>query len=568
MVDAPRQRKSQLLKHGRQICVLLRLTHGKAAKSWHLIFMPIPRRQANSVVMKHSLRLRVLVAATFLASSSLSANTAQAAPSLPLPAPQNRTKVEPKVAPKAAPTPKAVTKPAAEAAPPAADDEPYIAPQGTDIPLRRNAPPKVTPQPAPAKAAPTPTPDIPNNSTAAPAGPLPKAGALPSHPEDGTARSGSTTPNTKGASVKGASVGGVRIEGLSDRAALRKLNRVLVPVLRAPVSLSDGQQSWTLRRDQLGATVPLKILIQEARRTRSDVPLRFAVDVDEAARALQTLSPRVNRVVSGRVDAVIPVGGVASRTSQKVTLSVGGSAQRVRQAIEARPSRNSVALVVVLTPVAPEKPIESSTRTASVSPFKDAPYLLAAFSTPYDSSIAGRTTNLRLAARNVNGTVVKPGRIFSTNLAIGRRNAANGWKEAKMFMDGQVVNGVGSGICQCASTVYNAALLAGLPIVERHQHTFRVSYAPASRDATIYWGSKDFRFRNNTPGPIYVRTFLRNDRFHVELYGVQPVTSEVEISSHVLSRKNGTRSEAFRIIKTSAGATTEKLSSDYYRPHP
>ena len=529
--------------------------------------MPISRRQANSVVMKHSLRLRVLVAATFLASSSLSANTAQAAPSLPLPAPQNRTKVEPKaapkVAPKAAPTPKAVTKPAAEAAPPAADDEPYIAPQGTDLPLRRNAPPKVTPQPAPAKAAPTATPDTTNDETSAPAGPLPKAAPLPSHPEDGTARSGSTTPNTKGASV-----GGVRIEGLSDRAALRKLNRVLVPVLRAPVSLSDGQQSWTLRRDQLGATVPLKILIQEARRTRSDVPLRFAVDVDEAARALQTLSPRVNRVVSGRVDAVIPVGGVASRTSQRVTLSVGGSSQRVRQAIEARPSRNSVALVVVLTPVAPEKPIESSTRTVSVSPFKDAPYLLAAFSTPYDSSIAGRTTNLRLAARNVNGTVVKPGRIFSTNLSIGRRNAANGWKEAKMFMDGQVVNGVGSGICQCASTVYNAALLAGLPIIERHQHTFRVSYAPASRDATIYWGSKDLKFRNNTSGPIYVRTFLKSERFHVELYGVQPVTSEVEISSHVLSRKGGTRSEAFRIIKTSAGATTEKLSSDYYRPHP
>ena len=194
--------------------------------------------------------------------------------------------------------------------------------------------------------------------------------------------------------------------------------------------------------------------------------------------------------------------------------------------------------------------------------------MLAAFSTPYDSGIAGRTTNLKLAARNVDGTIIKPGKVFSTNLAIGRRDEANGWKEAKMFMDGQVVNGIGSGICQCASTLYNAALLANLPIVERHPHTFRVSYAPASRDATIYWGSKDFRFRNNTPGPIYVRTWLKNDRFYVELYGVAPVANEIEIASHVLSRKNGTRSEAFRIIKTSAGTTTEKLSTDFYRPHP
>jgi hypothetical protein len=387
---------------------------------------------------------------------------------------------------------------------------------------------------------------------------------LPPQVEDDTARSGNVTPQ-----IKGASVGGVRIEGLTDRAALRKLNRVLDPVLRAPISLSDGRQSWTLRRDELGATVPLNVLIREARRARSDVPLRFAVDMKKAILALQALSPRVNRVISGRVDAVVPVGGAVSRTSERVTMAVGGSAQRVKQALEARPPRNSVELVVVLTPVLADKPTEPSTRKASVSPYKDAPYLLAAFSTPYDSSIAGRTTNLRLAARNVNGTMIKPGRIFSTNLAIGRRNAANGWKEAKMFMDGQVVNGIGSGICQCSSTVYNAALLAGLPIVERHPHTFRVSYAPASRDATIYWGSKDFRFRNNTPGPIYVRTFLKNDRFHVELYGVQPVTSEIEVSSRVLSRKKGTRSEAFRIIKTSGGETKqEKLSTDYYRPHP
>lgn len=550
--------KAEMLKHERPLCVLPVSASEKTAKLWHLIFnMFISRRQSDSIAIKRSVRLHGLVAATFFAVPLLYATTAQAAPSLPLPAPQNRPKVEPKAAPKETPA--------------APDDEPYIAPQGTDIPLRRNPTPKATPkatqQSAVAEATPSATFDATNDS--APAGPLPKAVPLPSYPEEGASRSGNAVRNAKGAAV-----GGVRIEGLSERAALRKLNRVLVPVLRAPISLSDGQQSWTLRRDELGAIIPLRTLIREARRTRSDVPLRFVVDMNKATLALQALTPRVNRVVSGRVDAVVPVGGTASRTSQRVTLAVGGSAQRVKQALEARPSRNSVALVVVLTPVsaekpvAPQKPVESSTRSAK-SPYKDAPYLLAAFSTPYDPGVVGRSENLRLAARNVNGTMVKPGRIFSTNLAIGRRNAANGWKEAKMFMKGQIVNGVGSGICQCSSTVYNAALLAGLPIVERHPHTFRVSYAPASRDATIYWGSKDMKFRNNTSGPIYVRTFLKSNRFHVELYGVQPVTSEIEVTSRVLSRKKGTRSEAFRIIKTASGATKqEKLSTDYYRPHP
>lgn len=541
--------------------------------------------------MKKSSALRFLVAAAFVVPliAPLAAPTVSSAiPALPLPAPATQKKA-PKTENSAASSTR--NQPSnANASANARDnetsaDEPYIAPQNTDIPLHRNATPRATPDEntnaknSNAQKANTKS----TNAKLAPAGPLPNVAPAATPPNGDLARENGTpatstpktaatpratpsaTPNTT-RRRKGAAVGGVSIEGLTDRAALHKLNRVLESTLRAPVSLSDGQKTWVLRRDALGATAPLSALIQEARRTRGNVDLRFNLDTNIAARALKKLSLQVNRTIGGHRDAIIPVGGVATRGSQRITLSSGGSLARVRQALEARPPRNSVALVVEMTPIAPAT---SSTRTPSDKPFlKKTPYLLAEFSTHYDSSISGRTTNLKLAARNVDGTIVQPGKIFSTNLSIGKRDEANGWKEAKMFMDGQVVDGIGSGICQCASTVYNAALLAGLPIIERHPHTFRVSYAPASRDATIYWGSKDMRFRNNTSGPIYVRTFLKNDRFHVELYGVQPVTKEIEVSSRVLSRKNGTRSEAFRTIKSADGVVTEKLSRDFYRPHP
>ncbi len=494
--------------------------------------------------MKRSSFLRVLVATTFAVAPLSFTMRAEAAPSLPLPAPAPQASARQKAS-----APQSKPNPAPQTASNNNDDAdaPYIAPPNVDIPLRRNAPNVDATDNA-------------NANTSSGAGPLPQIAPIPARPNDDLARDNSSN-------AKGASVGGVSIEGLSDREAFLRLRRVLEAKLRAPVALSDGQKTWMLRRDELGAMAPLAALILEARRTRRDIPLRFDVDTDKTTRTLRTLSLQVNRVTNGHSDGIVPVGGTLARGSQRLTLSVGGSAQRIRQALESRPPRVAVDLDVDSTPV--NKTPESSTRNASDKPFlKKTPYLLAEFSTPYDSSIAGRTTNLKLAARNVDGTIVQPGKVFSTNLAIGRRDEANGWKEAKMFMDGQVVDGVGSGICQCASTLYNAALLAGLPIIERHPHTFRVSYAPASRDATIYWGSKDFRFRNNTPGPIYVRTYLRNDRFHVELYGVQPVSNQIEIASHVLSRKNGTRSEAFRIIKTSTGETTEKLSSDFYRPHP
>ncbi len=469
---------------------------------------------------------RLLVAATFAVSPLISASRAHAAPALPLPASQKPTSTA---------TPRAAAQ--------KDSSEPLIAPPNVDVPLRRP-----TPKPADAKAV-------------APAGPLPQIAPIPLPRDENLARDNNSSSNAKGASV-----GGVGIEGLSDRAALARLRRALDVKLRAPISLSDGVKTWTLRRDELGATAPLLALIRAARLGKRDVALRFNLDEKKATTALRRLAPQVNRVVPGGRDGAIPIGLTVSRGPQRVSLSIGGSVERVRQAIESQPPRLSVDLAVTMTSVATE---ESNSRNVAGKPWlKNTPYLLAAFSTPYDAGVVGRTTNLKLAARNVDGTIVAPEKIFSTNMAIGKRNAANGWKEAKMFMDGQVVNGVGSGICQCASTLYNAALLAGLPIVERHPHTFRVSYAPASRDATIYWGSKDFRFRNNTKGPIYVRTWLENQRFHVELYGIAPVTQEIEIVSRVLSRKGGTRSQAFRVVKTASGETQEKLSSDFYRPHP
>jgi hypothetical protein len=447
-------------------------------------------------------------------------------------------------------------------------DEPYIAPQGTDVPLRRE---RVAEPPRLGQTQ-TPTPDGNAKQNSTGAGPLPQRVPLPSESSDGTARVEGRP------AVQVPRVGGIGVSGLSNAAALQRLRLFHSPVLRQKVVLSDGIRTWTLRRDQLGATLPLASLLQEARRRRIDVPLRFVVDTKVAEAALSGLAKQVNRVTPVPQTGVLPVGTSAARTSQRLKLAIAGSVLRVEQALEAEPARNTVDLVVSSTPVTSSPATSpalnttpSSTQTAVKPLFKAAPYLLASFSTPYDSKIVGRTQNLKLAARNMNGTVVKPGSVFSTNLTIGRRNAAAGWKEAKMFMGGRVVSGIGSGICQGATTIYNAALLAGLPIVERHPHSFRISYAPASRDATIYWGSKDLRFRNNTPGPIYVRTFLKANQFYVELYGVQPVKNQIEVSSRIVSTgaKKGTRSEAFRLIRTASGESKrERLSSDYYRPHP
>jgi vancomycin resistance protein YoaR len=367
-------------------------------------------------------------------------------------------------------------------------------------------------------------------------------------------------------------VGGVSISGLSNEQATKKLREVLaLPLLNESITLSDGKNNFTLRREQLGATIPLGPLIREAFRIEDDVPVRYEIDPVRARRALVALAERINRK-PGRVGLdADDEGNVIVRGNEVVEVAIEGSLQRVRQALEAQPSQTRVELLVTRKAVtAKDKPLRQTKGSAKDKTLQKMRYLLAEFSTRYKASNVPRTENLRIAAREVNGTIVPAGAVFSTNLAIGRRSAAAGWQEANMFAGGTVVTGVGAGICQCASTLYNAALLAGLPIVERHQHSFRVGYAPPSRDATIVWGSKDMKFRNNTSGPIYVQTFMRDGHFYVRLYGTEPVRSKIQVVSRTLSRsKGGTKSEAYRIVYSPGGGMSQqRLSRDYYKPFP
>jgi vancomycin resistance protein YoaR len=128
----------------------------------------------------------------------------------------------------------------------------------------------------------------------------------------------------------------------------------------------------------------------------------------------------------------------------------------------------------------------------------------ATYTTNYVNN-ANRTTNLKLACKAINGTIVYPGETFSFNEVVGKRTEAKGYKNATIFTGSTgTAQGVGGGICQVASTMFNTTLIANLGIVERYQHSQRVSYCPLGRDAAIYWGSEDFRFKNNTNYPIKI----------------------------------------------------------------
>ncbi len=156
------------------------------------------------------------------------------------------------------------------------------------------------------------------------------------------------------------------------------------------------------------------------------------------------------------------------------------------------------------------------------------PYLISEFSTKYDASNKNRSTNLAIAAEKINGKVLMPGEEFSFNKVVGKRTVEDGYRDAKIYADGGVVDGLAGGICQISSTLYNAVLLANLEIVERRNHSYTTSYVAAGRDATVVYGAIDFRFRNSRSYPIKIEASVKNGIAEFKMHGM-PEENEYEI---------------------------------------
>lgn len=143
---------------------------------------------------------------------------------------------------------------------------------------------------------------------------------------------------------------------------------------------------------------------------------------------------------------------------------------------------------------------------------------LCAYTTYFNQKEGGRCENIRLAARRLDGIALQPYGEFSFNGAVGPRTKENGYQEAKVISQGEFVLGVGGGVCQVSTTLYNAALLSGLTVLEYHPHSLRVGYVPPSRDAMVSAYS-DLRLYNPHAETVYISAEVGADWLRFTLYG-------------------------------------------------
>ncbi|WP_343763016.1 VanW family protein [Clostridium oceanicum] len=170
---------------------------------------------------------------------------------------------------------------------------------------------------------------------------------------------------------------------------------------------------------------------------------------------------------------------------------------------------NDVTKTAVINTV---KPRITSDKLSSVST------QVGSYSTNYGGSQPGRKNNIELATQAINGTTIMPGDVFSFNGIVGERTSEKGYQAAPVIIKDKLEPGIGGGICQVSTTLFNAVDKAGLESTERTHHTLPVHYVPEGKDATVDFGNIDYKFKNNFSSPVYIESYTSNGQIAFNIY--------------------------------------------------
>ena len=280
--------------------------------------------------------------------------------------------------------------------------------------------------------------------------------------------------------------------------------------LSAPVRLTYGETRWRVPRWRIAPLLDLPA----AGRTS------VAIGGPAAAAYLDRLATAVAREPRDARFEVTAMGKIVVRPSAPgLQLDIPATAKAIAAAAFATDTRTAELVVTAAPP-------ERTTADARAMGIVD---VVESYTTTYGGT-PGRLNNVQLVARLIDGTLIEPGATFSFNETTGERTVEQGFQEAPVIINGELQNGIGGGVCQVSTTVFNAAFEAGLPISRRTNHALYISHYPLGRDATVNYPDLDLQFRNDTGNWLLLRTFVGSGSLTVNLYGT-PVDRRVESST-------------------------------------
>ena len=321
---------------------------------------------------------------------------------------------------------------------------------------------------------------------------------------------------------KGSFLCGVDVSGLTLSQAENKINRHLTD---DTLTLIYQDKSWTIKKQDY----------------TSQSKVHFVLDAMEKARYKNNLEKNklIKRIKAMGFDSKIASEYALQELSTQIESiekeinvpPTNAKAQYnfVKNALDFIPEKYGLAIDKealyedIASKVGQNEPIEIKATAIRPTFCKEdlqrALTLQAEFSTDYVSSSYERKNNIKLAVSALNNCEILPNEEFSFNDIIGKRTLDKGYKEANIIKDGTFVKGVGGGVCQVSTTLYNALLLSGIDVTEAHKHTLPVSYVPPALDAMVSWGSADLKFTNKTNLPIYIVAQANGQKITFKIFG-------------------------------------------------
>ncbi len=215
--------------------------------------------------------------------------------------------------------------------------------------------------------------------------------------------------------------------------------------------------------------------------------------------------------------------------------------------------------VIISAPGKVYKPAVTTDELSSIN------YKISSFVTGFSGSSYERSNNIELAAKKINGTLLIPGEIFSFNECVGERREDRGFMIAPVIVNNKIESGIGGGICQVSSTLYNAMLSAGIKALERTAHSLPSSYVKLGLDATVDWNNIDLKFQNTLGYPIYIQAYTEDKKIYVNFYSNSSLLEKkYVISTNVYeTTKLGTKQVESANVSQGKNSSTKQSNNSY-----
>ena len=404
--------------------------------------------------------------------------------------------------------------------------------------------------------------------------------------------------------LPGISAFGVELEGLKNEEAREILQPIASRMIDSPrILVFEDQEIKITPHTELGAFIDLNRVVEEAysiartgnifKRIKNRIivwkkgyevpfqaefnPLKFE-DFQNKISSLINRMPRdayieVNRIIESRIG---------------VKLDLEKFKEEIKESLKSLDGEKYIVNLPVIT-IDPKITTQNILKELAIN------VELGTYPTSLENKEENTIYNIKLASEVINGILIKPQEIFSFNKYVGSAEKADGYKESTIIANGVFANGYGGGICQVSSTLYNAALLANLLIIERYNHSVygeATKYVPLGQDAAIFYEFKDLRFKNNSDHMVVIFSKVFRDTLQVNIFGGNEGKAEVEIISkdkkvidYQIIREKDSKLEAgqekvvqegvpgyqiktYRIVKKDGEEKIEFLAEDTYKSVP